>query len=61
MKAAFIAVKRIIKPEDPLTEDEKRARAIEMMRQQMYGTSGGIGTDSEVETSDEEKYMMNFE
>ena len=61
MKQAFTTLWQWWKGADPLTEEEKRARAIDMMRRQMYGDNGGLGTDSEVETSDEEKYLMSFD
>ena len=38
----------------------RRKQAIEMMRLAMYGQAGGPGEDSEVETSDEEKYMVQW-
>ena len=43
-----------------MTEEERRKQAIEMMRLAMYGQAGGPGEDSEVETSDEEKYMVQW-
>jgi hypothetical protein len=61
VKQAFTTLWQWWKGADPLTEEEKRARAIDMMRRQMYGDNGGLGTDSEVETSDEEKYLMSFD
>ena len=58
--AGYKTVRAWIKGRPPMTEEERRKQAIEMMRLAMYGQAEGPGEDSEVETSDEEKYMVQW-
>ncbi len=58
--AGYSTIRAWMKGTPQMTEEERRKQAIEMMRLAMYGQTGGPGEDSEVETSDEEKYMVQW-